>query len=233
MNKEGDKRSRLEALINHFSGGNQSAFARYLGTTPQTINTWLSRDTYDIELIYSKCDNISGDWLLSGDGDMIKSVIPTEHTQIVSIHQPKTPDRNQDIQYVPYYSFEATAGILEHYDVTEYEVGCIVIPNMPSCDGAVSVTGDSMYPLIKSGDIIAFKVLNDINHIHYGDMYLICLNEDGDTYIAIKWVKKHETDPTKAVLVSENPLHAPREVYLKDIYRIALIKFSIRYNNMG
>lgn len=149
------------------------------------------------------------------------------------IQNPKTPDKIEEVQYVPYYSFEATAGIFEQYDVSEYEIGRIVVPRMPSCDGAISVTGDSMYPLIKSGDIVAFKLLNDINHIHYGDMYLVCLNEDGDTYIAIKWVRKHESDPQKAVLVSENPHHAPREVYLKDIHKIALIKFTIRYNNMG
>lgn len=233
MNKEGDKRERLTALINYFSEGNKSAFARMIGTRPQTINTWLARDTFDMELIYSKCDSVSGDWLISGNGDMIKSVIPQEHTYITHINQSKVSEKVEEVQYVPYYSFEATAGIFEQYDISEYEIGRIVVPRMPSCDGAISVTGDSMYPLIKSGDIVAFKLLNDISHIHYGDMYLVCLNEDGDTYIAIKWVKKHESDPQKAVLVSENPHHAPREVYLKDIHKIALIKFTIRYNNMG
>lgn len=186
-----------------------------------------------IATIIATYKDIDLHWLITGNGDMIKSVIPQEHTYITHINQSKVSEKVEEVQYVPYYSFEATAGILEQYDISEYEIGRIVVPRMPSCDGAISVTGDSMYPLIKSGDIVAFKLLNDISHIHYGDMYLVCLNEDGDTYIAIKWVKKHESDPRKAVLVSENPHHAPREVYLKDIHKIALIKFTIRYNNMG
>lgn len=186
-----------------------------------------------IATIVATYKDIDLHWLITGNGDMIKSVIPHEHTYITHINQSKVSEKVEEVQYVPYYSFEATAGIFEQYDISEYEIGRIVVPRMPSCDGAISVTGDSMYPLIKSGDIVAFKLLNDISHIHYGDMYLVCLNEDGDTYIAIKWVKKHESDPQKAVLVSENPHHAPREVYLKDIHKIALIKFTIRYNNMG
>lgn len=68
-----EKRERLKALINHFTDGNQKIFAELLGVIPQTISAWLSRNTYDIELIYLKCDGVSGDWLLCGEGDMIKN----------------------------------------------------------------------------------------------------------------------------------------------------------------
>jgi len=57
-------------LINHYSDGNKSRFANKLGVKPQTINTWLSRNTFDIELVYSKCEGLSAAWLLSGEGDM-------------------------------------------------------------------------------------------------------------------------------------------------------------------
>lgn len=62
----------LENLINHYSGGNKAQFASKIGVKPQTINTWESRNTFDIDLIYSKCEGISGDWLLSGEGCMLK-----------------------------------------------------------------------------------------------------------------------------------------------------------------
>ena len=61
-----EKRERLKALINHFTDGNQKKFAELLGVIPQTISAWLSRNAYDIELIYLKCDGVSGDWLLCG-----------------------------------------------------------------------------------------------------------------------------------------------------------------------
>lgn len=63
----------LEQLISHYTDGNKSKFASMLDIKPQTISTWLTRRTFDAELIYSKCDSVSGDWLLSGEGKMIKS----------------------------------------------------------------------------------------------------------------------------------------------------------------
>lgn len=68
-----DRVTMLEELINHFTGGNKSQFANMLGIKPQTINTWENRNTFDAELIYSRCETISGDWLLSGQGEMLKS----------------------------------------------------------------------------------------------------------------------------------------------------------------
>ena len=44
-----------------------------LGVSPQTVNAWLSRDTFDIDCVYANCRNISADWLLTGKGDMLKT----------------------------------------------------------------------------------------------------------------------------------------------------------------
>lgn len=74
-----DKVLMLEQLVNHYTEGNKSKFASKLGVKPQTINTWIARNTFDSELIYSKCEGISGDWLLSGEGEMIKSDIHFEN----------------------------------------------------------------------------------------------------------------------------------------------------------
>lgn len=68
-----DKKTILECLINYFTDGNKSAFAKMLGVKPQTINTWLLRNTFDIELIYSKCAGISASWLLTGEGEMLEA----------------------------------------------------------------------------------------------------------------------------------------------------------------
>ena len=83
-----DKRERLEALINYYTDGNQKRFAELLGVIPQTISAWLTRNTYDAELIYQKCDGVSGDWLLSGDGVMIKKnpqIVDTESAELIHL----------------------------------------------------------------------------------------------------------------------------------------------------
>lgn len=82
-----DKVLMLEQLINHYTDGNKSKFANMLDIKPQTINTWLTRKTFDAELIYSKCDNVSGDWLLSGDGDMIKTDIHFENINSENVNK--------------------------------------------------------------------------------------------------------------------------------------------------
>lgn len=41
-----------------------------LGVSPQAISTWEKRNTFDIELIYSKCENLNAKWLLTGIGEM-------------------------------------------------------------------------------------------------------------------------------------------------------------------
>lgn len=57
------KKERLEALVNHYSNGNKAQFASRLGISAQGLSTWLSRNTYDTELIYAKCEGISPAWL--------------------------------------------------------------------------------------------------------------------------------------------------------------------------
>lgn len=69
MNKKG----RLNEIIKHYSDGKPSVFAKFLGVAPSTISSWLSRDTFDYDLIFAKCENISSDWLLTGEGSMLLS----------------------------------------------------------------------------------------------------------------------------------------------------------------
>lgn len=72
----------LRAMIAHYAGGKKVLFAQMIGVRPQTLTTWETRHSFDAELIHAHCKDISGDWLLSGEGDMIRRpnatpIIPT------------------------------------------------------------------------------------------------------------------------------------------------------------
>lgn len=68
-----EKSEQLECLINYYTDGNKAKFAQMLSVKPQTISAWLSRNTFDAEVIYAKCANVSAEWLLSGGtGEMIR-----------------------------------------------------------------------------------------------------------------------------------------------------------------
>ncbi|MBE6298975.1 MAG: bacteriophage CI repressor [Bacteroidales bacterium] len=78
-----DKTLMLEQLINHYTDGNKANFAAMIGIKPQLLSNWLKRNTFDAELLYMKCKDISADWLLSGNGDMIRNT-QNDNSQFVS-----------------------------------------------------------------------------------------------------------------------------------------------------
>lgn len=73
----------LSALIQHFSAGNKAQFAKLLGVTPQTVSTWLARNTFDADKVFACCEGVNGDWLLSGAGPMLKEA-PSAYDATVS-----------------------------------------------------------------------------------------------------------------------------------------------------
>lgn len=95
----------LENLINYYSNGNKAQFAVLLGVKPQTINTWIVRNSFDIDLIYAKCEGLSGDWLLSGEGNMLKSnnenllveEIDSLKEEIRRLKEIKTPEKSSEL----------------------------------------------------------------------------------------------------------------------------------------
>lgn len=67
----------LEQLVNYYCDGNKAKFAAKLGIKPQALSMWFSRDSFDAELVYTKCESISAEWLLShGMGEMLKTNNP-------------------------------------------------------------------------------------------------------------------------------------------------------------
>lgn len=61
----------LEMMIDHYSGGNQAEFARRLGISAQSLSNWIARESWNPELLFNCCEGVSGDWLLSGEGEML------------------------------------------------------------------------------------------------------------------------------------------------------------------
>ncbi len=105
-----DKKGILQALITHYTGGNKSQFAKLLGVKPQTINTWDTRGTFDLELIYSKCEYISGDWLLTGEGPMLKSGTPSPSEPTPKPKKSeKTSNAEDATSFLSYIREQATA----------------------------------------------------------------------------------------------------------------------------
>lgn len=216
-------------------GLNQSQFAKAVGVTQKDVsliesgNKKFIPNKY-ISFLVSK--NFDLNWLFEdGQKNPMKETIANEPDQVYKLRT----DRNHEHQNIPLYDLEATAGLVslfQHQGDTK-PIDYISIPNLPKCDGAVSVTGDSMYPLLKSGDIVMYKELeNHIDNIFFGEMYLVSIDLSGEEYVSVKWVQKSEKGEKYVKLVSENQHHQPKDIPLKKVRALALVKASIRINAM-
>ena len=88
----------------------------------------------------------------------------------------------KDDRYVQLYDVSAAANLRTMLmNRNQYVLGKIVIPNISSCDGAVYVSGNSMYPLLKSGDIIVsrksaiFIILSMEKCIWYRSVWMVMI----------------------------------------------------------
>lgn len=187
-----------------------------------------------LEKILSTYNDLNPVWLLTGDGDMLLDGVEVMDAGTVRTFRLKT-DSTMESQRIPLYDLEAVAGLIPLFSDNKVMQPSdhISIPHLPKCDGAVYVTGDSMYPLLKSGDIVMYKEVNDVaNGIFWGEMYLLSIDIDGEEYITVKYI--HKTDTEGSIkLVSENKKHQDKEVSLDKVRALALVKASIRMNAMS
>ena len=170
--------------------------------------------------------NVNPEWLDGGKGQMFNA------EPDLTAYRHRT-DNSLPLQSVPLYSIEGTAGLVPLFtdSARMKPLNYIHIPNLPKCDGAIYVAGDSMYPLLKSGDIVLYKQLGSTDDIFWGDMYLLSLDLDGEEYITVKYIQKAERDDY-VKLVSQNPHHADKEIAKSRIRALALVKASIRMNSI-
>ena len=152
-------------------------------------------------------------------------------SEVETIYKPTYAEKIEEEGNVILYDVEAAANLKHLFDNKDENIlGMIHIPNIPKCDGAVYVKGDSMYPLLKSGDIVAYKEIPlDMQHIFFGEMYLVSIDMDGDEYLTVKYVN-HSDNWIK--LVSYNQYHQPKDFPLSSVKAMAIIKLSIRMNTM-
>ena len=195
-------------------------------------------DTF-IETIIASYPEINPLWLILGEGPMLKEAQqmenkpePVKSPQIQILHHPKVPEKKIIQQSIPLYDVSVAANLKTVFDNKDQNIlGEISMPDIPRCDGAVYVRGDSMYPLLKSGDTVGYKEIHDFSNVIYGEMYIVAYDIEGDEYVCVKYINRSEQDGC-VKLVSYNPHHDPKDIQVTRITAMALVKFSIRMNTI-
>jgi len=195
------------------------------GVLSRAINNGTDIQSKWIEALVENYPQLNSEWLLTGHGSMIKPNIVSNSPIIPLSKYKETTFPSFEI---PLYNIDACAGLNKLFSDGGDLIGQISIPNSPRCDGAVHVIGDSMYPLLKSGDIIAYRIVNDLLSINYGEIYILQLLNNGDTSIVVKYIKRSDLGKDHVCLVSYNKEHDPKDIPLSWIQSIARVTFAIR-----
>lgn len=198
-------------------------YIHYLGISKQFFfnMTGLKRGLLDGDKLDSSISDIylakilatypelSPEWLLTGNGEMILS------SPVAKLRAT-----------IPLIPIGAMAGwgegemqIMDH-DLTHYDV-----PEFAElkADFLINVKGDSMYPKYHTGDLVACKKLPLDTFFQWNKVYVL----DTVQGAMIKRVNKSENqDEIKCI--SENPTYDPFDLPLQDIHALALVLGFIR-----
>lgn len=216
-------------------GISQYDFYRKTGITRGILSQNNGISEENIARFLAVYPQVSAEWLLTGRGNMLREEDEQLAQPTIAAQFPLRTDRQVKMQSIPLYELDASAGLVALFNETarQVPVSHLQIPDLPPCDGAIYVRGDSMYPLLKSGDIVLYKEVRNIsNGILWGEMYLLSFEIDGDWYIAIKYIQRSDDDRFVR-LVSHNPHHSPKDIPLDSIRALALVKASVRFNTLG
>lgn len=168
----------IERLKSGLNLSSDNALAELLGISKATLSNWKSRNSIDIPLVFSKCERISIDWLLTGEGDMLKSKDTNESESSMVSYDPKVGQ--------PYYDVDFLGGFSEVYNSqVSLPERNIIVPGFDRANLWCNVTGHSMEPQINHGDIIALRPCT-LDDIQFGEIYAVVL----DTIRTIKILRK-------------------------------------------
>tara|TARA_R110002051_G_scaffold198878_1_gene265965 strand:+ start:259 stop:945 length:687 start_codon:yes stop_codon:yes gene_type:complete len=141
--------------------------------------------------IVTKYSDINPEWLLTGNGEMIK--------EINNISQEPKLEYKINNKGVPYYDIDFTASFLEVENSQQTQPDSYIShPFFRNCDIVVRASGQSMAKLIKHGDAIGLtRVQNWTEFIPMGEIYAIVTKNN---FRMIKIITRGESEGNYTLL---------------------------------
>lgn len=220
---------RLKEYID-YRGISVAAFERSIGMANASFGKSLKNKgaigTDKLEKILSIYPEISPVWLMTGEGNMLKTP-NTPNTPLINKRPTElatyAPEGSQE--GIPLIPLSAMAGAFtEDTQVMEYECERYVIPAFKGADFLIQVKGDSMQPTYYSGDLVACQ------RIPLGDLFF----QWNKTYVLdtaqgplIKRIRQG-SDNDHILIVSDNPAYAPFELSRAQFHGVALVRGLVR-----
>ena len=211
---------RIALLVEEYGKGKNTVLANKVGVSEGNIRSYIKgilpkQDV--LEKIVRSCENLSAEWLLTGNGPMFKTDTNNSINNVV-----QSVDKGEGIPLIP---FSAMAGALSgEHTALDYECEHYVVPAFQGADFLIPIKGCSMYPTYASGDIVACKrvPMTDI-FFQWNKVYVI----DTCQGALIKRIKPGK-DNEHILIVSDNEEYDPFELAYSEIYAVALVIGVIR-----
>ena len=169
-----DKSLILKSIKEYKGFAKDSDFARYLGVSPTVLSNWYRRNTFDTNKIVNAFPEINEVWLLTGEGEMLKT--PGKEGKGSDM----TEGANLTVgKVIPLYDAEAAAGDGYEMDmsparvVDTIEIGSL----LRDSEAALRIYGNSMVPNYPSGCVVGLRPHMD-NFIEPGQVYVVETREN-------------------------------------------------------
>ena len=189
-------------------------FAKYLGISSAVISAWYKRGTFDHNTIVEKFPEINNNWLLTGEGEMLKTSEPVVKINTIGCG-------------TPIYDIDVSCGV-DRLALTDENIeGYIDLPYIKKNSHIITARGDSMEPKVNNGDKIVLRKVSRDN-VFFGQIYVV-VTED---YRLLKYVHKHPNDNTKVVLRSANKHYDDMEISKIDIMEIMVVENILSIKTM-
>lgn len=221
------KGEMLDVIKRHLNMNKNSEFARFLGISSQAVSNWYSRNTFDAELLYTKCDFINPDWLLTGRGSMLKSEEVSLMGGKETGKEEALPEVNYEYKGAPYYNVDFIGGFdLVLNDQTrnpDYYINFAPYNK----EGVIwcNITGHSMEPELNNGDFIAMKEMHSpIQYLPAGEIYGI-ITED---YRTVKRIRMADQKGfVRLIPTNKSPEYAEQEIPVEMIRKVYAVLGSM------
>lgn len=204
---------RLRHIVDEYFEGNKTQFAKAIGIPPTSVCNYIggqraSKPSSEMLAKIVVETNISPEWLLTGEGEMLKS---------------ERPQIEEGTEGIPLLPVKAQGGSLNEFVASPmlHECERIVCP-IGGVDFAMTISGESMYPEYPNGSQIFVKKVNEKAFIEWGKCYV--LDTCNGAVIKIL-VPGADDSKVKCLSVNKDERYAPFEVAWKDVfgvYRVVL-----------
>lgn len=184
----------------------QKAFCDKIGVSKGYITNMVSGFGRDVLFrIKSEFPDLSINWLLYGEGEMLNNQLPAVEA---------------GGKQIPFFDVEFEGG----YDVmvndqTRTAASFINVPYETRATHACRITGRSMQPDIYSGDVILLQYIEDFSWLPLGDIYAIVTTNDMRT---VKRLARSENDENY-LLVPSNAEYQAQELpkrLIRNVFRV-------------